>query len=171
MTSNIGAELITGGGGSFGFRKKDEDATYEQMKLLLLKEIERYFRPEFINRLDDVIVFRQLNEEDLTHIIEFELKKVRQRLKERDIDLELDDSAKAFLKEKGWNPDFGARPLRRAIEQYVEDALSEAILRGEFEGKRKVRIFHAPGSDHLDFESAAGDAPDAAKAEAEAGTT
>jgi ATP-dependent Clp protease ATP-binding subunit ClpC len=153
MTSNIGADLIKGGGGSFGFAKQDADATYEGMKKLLLKEIEHYFRPEFINRLDDVIVFRPLTRDDLNEIVEYELKKVRMRLADRDIALELDDAAKTFLMEKGYNPDFGARPLRRAIEQYVEDALSEAILRGEFEGKNKVTVIHVEDADHLTFKA------------------
>ncbi|MEX2671366.1 MAG: ATP-dependent Clp protease ATP-binding subunit [Phycisphaeraceae bacterium] len=140
MTSNIGADLIKGGGTSFGFTKQDEETSYEGMRGLLNKEIERYFRPEFINRLDEVIVFRPLNREDLESIVEYELRKVRARLAERELELELDQPAKDFLMKKGYNPDFGARPLRRAIEQYVEDALSEAILRGDFEGKQRVNI-------------------------------
>jgi ATP-dependent Clp protease ATP-binding subunit ClpC len=143
MTSNIGAELIKNKGG-FGFTKPNEEANYEKMKQTLMGEIERYFRPEFINRLDDVIVFRPLNRGDLVHIIEYELKKVRSRLKERQISLELDDKAKDFLIEKGYNPDFGARPLRRALEQLVEDPLSEAILRGEFKGGQTIHVTKEP---------------------------
>ena len=171
MTSNIGAELIMGGGGGFGFEKRDPDSSYDGMKKTLLKEIERYFRPEFINRLDDVIVFRQLTKEDLVGIIEFELDKVRVRLKERDIQLELDQSAKEFLMDKGFNPDFGARPLRRAIEQYVEDALSEAILRGEFEGYNSVRIFKKDGEEALGFESTKLDPPTSDSADDAADTS
>jgi ATP-dependent Clp protease ATP-binding subunit ClpC len=154
MTSNIGADLIKGGGASFGFGKRDEQANYDQMKTMLLKEIERYFRPEFINRLDDVIVFRPLNRGDLEAIVDYELKKVRKRLAERELQLELDEAAKDFLMKKGYNPDFGARPLRRAIEQYVEDALSEAILRGEFDGKKVIKITHKPGDEVVSFEAA-----------------
>jgi len=153
MTSNIGADLIKGGGASFGFGKQDAEATYEGMKKLLHKEIERYFRPEFINRLDDVIVFRPLSRDDLHGIVEYELKKVRQRLGEREIEMVLDEPAKNFLMDKGYNPDFGARPLRRAIEQYVEDALSEAILRGDFEGKNRVTVTHTEDADHLTFKA------------------
>jgi ATP-dependent Clp protease ATP-binding subunit ClpC len=151
MTSNIGADLIKGGGASFGFGKRDEAANYEGMKSMLNKEIERYFRPEFINRLDDIIVFRPLNRGDLEQIIEYELKKVRKRLAERELQLDLDDTARAFLMDKGYNPDFGARPLRRAIEHYVEDALSEAILRGEFEGKNLVKVCKKEGEEALSF--------------------
>jgi ATP-dependent Clp protease ATP-binding subunit ClpC len=119
------------------------------MKKTLLSEIERYFRPEFINRLDDVIVFRPLTRNDLVGIVEFELKKVRGRLKERSLTLELDDTAKDFLIEKGYNPDFGARPLRRAIEQYVEDPLSEAILRSEYKGPQTIKVSREEGADSL----------------------
>jgi ATP-dependent Clp protease ATP-binding subunit ClpC len=157
MTSNIGADLIKSGGAGFGFAKRSEEADYERMKELLLKEIERYFRPEFLNRLDDVIVFHPLNRENLVDIVDLEVKKVRDRLTERGLVLELDDSARDFLIEKGYNPDFGARPLRRAIEQHVEDALSEAILRGDFEGKQNIRILKKEDESALTFE--AEDAP------------
>ncbi|MFP4052448.1 MAG: AAA family ATPase, partial [Phycisphaerae bacterium] len=139
LTTNIGAELIKSGGG-FGFAKRDEEASYEKMKDLLHKEVERYFRPEFLNRLDDIIVFKALNRDNLVNIIEMELKKVRERLGEHGLELELDDDAKEFLIEKGYNPDFGARPLRRAIEQHVEDPISEEILRGSYSEKAKILV-------------------------------
>jgi ATP-dependent Clp protease ATP-binding subunit ClpC len=152
MTSNIGAELIKNKGG-FGFGKPNEEADYKKMKQTLHSEIERYFRPEFINRLDDVIVFRALTREDLIGIVEYELKKVFGRLVERDIALELDQSAKDFLIDKGYNPDFGARPLRRAIEQYVEDPMSEAILRDEFKPGQLIRVSKNKEEEHLTFKA------------------
>ncbi|MEX2671627.1 MAG: ATP-dependent Clp protease ATP-binding subunit [Phycisphaeraceae bacterium] len=152
MTSNIGAELIKNKGG-FGFAKPNEEADYGKMKQTLNSEIERYFRPEFINRLDDVIVFRPLSRDNLVNIVEYELKKVFQRLEERDITLDLDQSAKDFLIEKGYNPDFGARPLRRAIEQFVEDPLSESILRDEFKPGQVIKITRKEGEEHLDFKA------------------
>jgi ATP-dependent Clp protease ATP-binding subunit ClpC len=152
LTSNIGAELIKNRGG-FGFSKPSEEADYQKMKKTLQSEIERYFRPEFINRLDDIIVFRALGREDLVDIVDYELKKVRKRLVEREQMLELDDKAKDFLIEKGYNPDFGARPLRRAIEQFVEDPLSESILRGEFVEGQTIWVTHEPGSESLKFVS------------------
>ncbi|MEX0655705.1 MAG: ATP-dependent Clp protease ATP-binding subunit, partial [Phycisphaeraceae bacterium] len=152
MTSNIGAELIKNKGG-FGFAKPSEEVDYSKMKQTLNSEIERYFRPEFINRLDDVIVFRSLTRENLVNIVEYELKKVFQRLEERDISLDLDQTAKDFLIEKGYNPDFGARPLRRAIEHYVEDPLSEAILRDEFKPGQVISIKHEAGEDNLAFKA------------------
>ena len=149
LTSNIGADLIRAKGG-FGFAKSGaEEADYTKMKKTLNSEIERHFRPEFINRLDDIIVFRPLSRENLESIIEYELKKVRTRLVDRGIKLELDASAKEFLISKGYNPDFGARPLRRAIEQLVEDPLSEGILRGDFKQGQTVRITHEVGTDAL----------------------
>jgi ATP-dependent Clp protease ATP-binding subunit ClpC len=139
LTTNIGAELIKSGGG-FGFGKRDEEATYEKTKELLNKEIERYFRPEFINRLDDIIVFKSLTREDLETIVDYELRKVRERLGEHGLELVLKDDAKQFLIDKGYNPDFGARPLRRAIEHHVEDAISEEILRGSYANNSEIVV-------------------------------
>jgi len=140
MTTNIGADLIKSGGG-FGFGRRDEEATYEKMKDMLLKEVERHFRPEFLNRLDDVIVFKALTREDLNVIVDYELRKVRQRLHdEQGLELELTDQAKEFLIKKGYNPDFGARPLRRAIEQHIEDPISEELLRGGYKGKVRIVV-------------------------------
>ncbi|MFN4241893.1 MAG: ATP-dependent Clp protease ATP-binding subunit [Tepidisphaerales bacterium] len=159
MTSNIGAELIKGGVQPFGLQGRGkgsaEEQSYEKMKELLMKEIERYFRPEFIGRLDDVIVFRPLTRENLETIVEFELKKVMKRLIDHGLKIELSPEAKAFLIEKGTNTDFGARPLRRAIEQHVEDPLSEEILRGSFKDKNLIRITvkEDGGNKHLFFEA------------------
>ncbi|MFA5865665.1 MAG: ATP-dependent Clp protease ATP-binding subunit [Phycisphaerae bacterium] len=139
MTSNIGAELIKEGG-SFGFGRRTADGSYQKMKEMLNKEVEKHFRPEFLNRVDDIIVFKGLSRENLTLIVEFEMKKVFKRLADHGIELELTGEAKEFLIEKGYNPDFGARPLRRAIEQYVEDPMSEQILKGEYKGKDRVVI-------------------------------
>ena len=150
MTSNIGADLIKNQSG-FGFGKKSAESTYEKMKDLLHKEVERHFRPEFLNRIDDVIVFRPLSRENLQTIVEYELTKVFKRIIEHGLKLELTDAAKEFLIEKGYNPEFGARPLRRAIEHYIEDPLSESMLRGEFKGKKLVRI-DVQDEEHLKLE-------------------
>jgi ATP-dependent Clp protease ATP-binding subunit ClpC len=144
MTSNIGADLIKGGVVPFGLQGKgkgtSDEQSYIKMKDTLMKEIERYFRPEFIGRLDDVIVFKPLSRENLEAIVEFELRKVTKRLTDHGLKIELSQQAKDFLIDKGTNTDFGARPLRRAIEQYVEDPLSEEILRGNFKGKDLIKI-------------------------------
>ena len=133
MTTNAGAEAIKNES-SFGFQKPDDDASYENMKSRVQEQIEKVFRPEFLNRVDDVIVFRHLTQDDLGDVIEMELRKVRDRLGERGLKLVLTPEAKTFLIKKGSNLDFGARPLRRAIENFVEDPLSEELLKGEFQG-------------------------------------
>jgi ATP-dependent Clp protease ATP-binding subunit ClpC len=160
MTSNIGAELIKDGGPQFGLQPsrkgEKEERTYQTIKQTLTKEIERYFRPEFIGRLDDVIVFRPLSRTNLESIVEFELNKVTKRLTEHGVKIEMNLEAKDFLIDKGTSSDFGARPLRRAIEQHVEDPLSEEILRGSFKGKDLVRITvkaEEGGEKHLYFEA------------------
>ncbi len=150
MTSNIGADLIKNQSG-FGFGKQTEENNFEKMKELLDKEMERHFRPEFLNRLDAQIVFRSLTRDDLTTIVEYELNKVFKRLLEHDLHLDIESSAKEFLIDKGYNPEFGARPLRRAIERYIEDPLSEDLLRGKFKGKTLIRIT-VQDEDHLRFE-------------------
>jgi ATP-dependent Clp protease ATP-binding subunit ClpC len=139
MTTNAGAEAIKNEA-AFGFQKPTEDASYESMKQRVLEHIEKVFRPEFLNRIDDVIVFRHLTQEDLGQVVELELRKVRERLKEKGLQLVLTDEAKKFLIKRGSNLEFGARPLRRAIETYVEDPLAEELLKGEFEGKDTVTI-------------------------------
>jgi ATP-dependent Clp protease ATP-binding subunit ClpC len=139
MTTNIGAQEITGKT-SFGFGKKDEQSTYEKMKETLKGEMEKAFKPEFLNRLDDIIVFRSLTKEDLGRIIDIELVKVSKRLKEKGLTLVLTDAAKDFLIEKGSSLEFGARPLRRAIEHLLEDPLAEALLRGDFVGKDTITV-------------------------------
>ncbi len=151
MTSNIGADLIKGGGG-FGFQKRSTEANFENIKSILMKEIERFFRPEFINRLDDIIVFQPLTRDDLVEIIEYEVGKVSKRLSEQGFALSLEKSAKDFLIDKGYNPDYGARPLRRAIGSFIEDPLSEMLLGGELHGKNVLLVSHKEGADNLFFE-------------------
>ena len=139
MTTNAGAEAIKNES-AFGFQKPDEDASYDSMKQRVMDQIERVFRPEFLNRLDDTIIFRHLTRDDLKGVIDFELSKVRERLIERGLALELTDEAKEFLIKRGSNLDYGARPLRRAIEQRVEDPLGEELLRGAFQGMDTIVV-------------------------------
>ena len=165
MTSNIGAELIMNRAG-FGFGRRDEEASYERMKAMLQKEIERHFRPEFLNRLDEVIVFKALTREDLRTIVDYELRRVRERLAEHGLTLDLTDEAKEFLIDEGYNPDFGARPLRRAISQHIEDPLSEDILRGLYKGKSRIVVStrtEEDGKRHLYFEGVLDEAPETAE--------
>ncbi|EKK02445.1 negative regulator of genetic competence clpC/mecB [Rhodopirellula baltica SH28] len=139
MTTNAGAEAIKNES-AFGFQKPDGDASYDSMKSRVMDQIERVFRPEFLNRLDDTIIFRHLTTTDLKGVIDFELSKVRERLLDRGLAIDLSDEAKEFLIKKGSNLDYGARPLRRAIEQRIEDPLGEELLRGAFEGKDTIII-------------------------------
>jgi len=156
MTTNIGAEQITGRD-PFGFQKKDQETNYEKMKTTLKQEMERNFRPEFLNRVDDVIVFRSLTKEDLKAIIDIELDKVKKRLREKNFVLELTEEAKELLISKGTNTEYGARPLRRAIEGYLEDPLAEQLLRGEFAGKDTIIVRVA--DDKMVFEAIAKSPP------------
>lgn len=132
MTTNAGAEAIKNES-AFGFQRPDADASYDDMKRRVTDEIERVFRPEFINRFNDVIVFRHLSEENLGEVVDMELKKLRGRLQEKNLRLILSDEAKELLVKRGSNLDYGARPLRRAIESNLEDPLSEELLRGAFD--------------------------------------
>lgn len=140
MTTNAGAEAIKNES-AFGFQRPDDDTSYESMKERVTDHIERVFRPEFLNRLDDVIIFRHLTNENLKEVIDLELSSVRDRLEERGFKLRLTDDAKEFLIKEGCKSlDYGARPLRRAIESRVEDPLSEELLRGEFQGKDEIVV-------------------------------
>ena len=129
MTSNVGADLIRKNM-SMGFGVKTDEHSYEQMKEKMLTESKRVFNPEFLNRLDDIIVFHSLTRDDLTKIVDIEVAKVHTRLKTRSITFRLTPEAVSFLIEKGYDPSYGARPLRRAVERYLEDPMAEEILRG-----------------------------------------
>jgi ATP-dependent Clp protease ATP-binding subunit ClpC len=131
MTSNIGADVIKNQGG-LGFQKASPEVTFEKMREELMREVERHFRPEFLNRLDEVIVFHPLTKEDLRQIVDIETRSVADRLAQRNLTLVLTDEAKVFLIDQGFNPEYGARPLRRAIQRLLEDPLSEEVLRGAF---------------------------------------
>jgi ATP-dependent Clp protease ATP-binding subunit ClpC len=140
MTTNAGAEAIKNESG-FGFQNPDQDANYDSMKTRVSEHIEKVFRPEFLNRVDDVIVFRHLMHEDLKAVIEMELFYVRNRLQERGYSLELTDGAKEFLiKVACKDLDYGARPLRRALENRVEDPLAEELLKGTFQGNNRIVV-------------------------------
>lgn len=136
MTSNAGVELIRREGGLGFVTKKDEAKTreqrYEEIKEKVMAEVRRTFRPEFLNRLDEIIVFHELSEAQLRQIVDLMLKDLEERLAERKLKLEITDAAKAWLAKAGFDPLYGARPLRRAVERYVENPLSIKILQGEF---------------------------------------
>ncbi|MBN8712041.1 MAG: NDP-hexose 4-ketoreductase [Verrucomicrobia bacterium 61-8] len=129
MTSNVGAELIKKQT-SMGFGAPKLDDNYDTMQGKILEETKRVFKPEFLNRLDDIIVFHTLSKVDLITIVNLEVSKVVTRIKSKDIHLELEESAKELLIEKGYDPMYGARPMRRAVERYLEDPMAEELLRG-----------------------------------------
>jgi len=139
MTSNVGAETIRNAG-SLGFVAQKEDTSYNAVKDRLLGEVKKAFKPEFLNRIDDIIVFRNLSRENLQEIIKLEINEVIERLKGRGIDINLSPEAMEFLMEKGYDPLYGARPLKRTIQRYVEDMLSEEIIAGRFKEGSKVTV-------------------------------
>jgi ATP-dependent Clp protease ATP-binding subunit ClpC len=141
MTSNVGAEILrrqtTMG---FAATKPLGEHEFEAMRDRLLEEAKKVFKPEFINRLDDIIVFHQLTRQDLMQIVELEVAKVLRRVKAKDVHIELEQSAKEFLIEKGYDPQYGARPMRRAVERHLEDPFAEELLRGNVKGGDVVHV-------------------------------
>ena len=139
LTSNVGAESAKRSK-SIGFNNSDEDVDYEKMKELIMDEAKKAFRPEFLNRLDDVIVFHSLDKQALMKILDLEVIKVVERLKKKDINLVLDDKARDFLVKKGHDPEYGARPMRRAVERFMEDPLAEEILRDKLTEGQPIQV-------------------------------
>jgi ATP-dependent Clp protease ATP-binding subunit ClpC len=129
MTSNVGSDTIRKQS-TLGFSPISDEATYEKARERVLEEAKKTFRPEFLNRLDDLIVFRTFTKPDLIQILSLEVEKVLERLRKKNLKLELDDKAKDLLVEKGYDPQYGARPMRRAVERFFEDPLAEEILKG-----------------------------------------
>jgi ATP-dependent Clp protease ATP-binding subunit ClpC len=152
MTSNIGANLLKKTG-AIGFKTQEEEETYQDMKQRLLDEVKKTFKPEFLNRVDDVIVFRGLTRENLKKIVEIEVKDVLNRVKEKGIEMELDDKAKEFLIEKGFDRVFGARPLKRTIQRYLENPLAEEILSGSYKEGSRIRVTISKDKQKLDFDT------------------
>jgi len=140
MTSNLGSHRI---------QEIGPDADYDAMKAAVMEVVAQHFRPEFINRVDDVVVFHSLGREQIRAIVEIQLAHLRRRLAERDMQLELSDAALDRLAEAGFDPVYGARPLKRAIQQQVENPLAQRILRGEFGPGATVRVDASP--DGLEF--------------------
>jgi ATP-dependent Clp protease ATP-binding subunit ClpC len=139
LTSNVGSDTIKRGA-TLGFSPISDETTYEKMRERILEEAKKTFRPEFLNRLDDTIVFRSLTKPDLILILDLEISKVVTRLKGKNLQLILEDSAKDFLVEKGYDPQYGARPMRRAVERFLEDPLAEELLRGQFHEGEPIRV-------------------------------
>ncbi|MGI8431255.1 MAG: AAA family ATPase, partial [Chthoniobacterales bacterium] len=139
MTSNVGAELIKRQT-TMGFGAKSDDGDYDQMRDKILEETKRVFKPEFLNRLDEIIVFHTLEKPDLLRIVDLEVDKVKKRLQLKEIVIALDQAAHEFVIEKGYDPTYGARPMRRAVERYLEDPLAEELLRGSVKAGDLVNV-------------------------------
>ena len=139
MTSNVGAELIKRQT-TMGFAAQRDEHTHESMREKILDETKRVFKPEFLNRLDEIIVFHTLSKPDLLHIVDLEVAKVKARLKIKEIEIALDNPAHEFVIEKGYDPTYGARPMRRAVERYLEDPLAEELLKGNIKAGDLVEV-------------------------------
>jgi ATP-dependent Clp protease ATP-binding subunit ClpC len=139
MTSNVGAELIKRQT-SLGFGAQTGHESYEQMKQVILEESKKAFKPEFLNRLDDIIVFHTLERENLVRIVDLEVAKVVERVRAKAIHIHLDPTAVELLIEKGYDPIYGARPMRRAVERFLEDPLAEELLRGNIKPGETVEV-------------------------------
>jgi ATP-dependent Clp protease ATP-binding subunit ClpB len=146
MTSNMGSPRILDYRGDF------DGAGYDRMKEAVTEELRRHFRPEFLNRVDEIIVFHALSEEHLKRIVDIQLAGLRKRLAERHIELELSDAARSRLVRSGYDPNYGARPLKRAIQREVETPLARRILSGEVHDGERVFIDASP-SGQLSFET------------------
>jgi ATP-dependent Clp protease ATP-binding subunit ClpC len=153
MTSNVGASSIKRQT-TLGFGAMAEDqADHEGMKEKILEESKRYFKPEFLNRLDDLVVFHMLEKGDLNQIVDLEVTKLVKRLAEKEIELTLTSEARDFLSEKGFDPAYGARPMRRAVERFLEDPLAESLLRGDVKTGDAVNVVKKSDSEELTFVS------------------
>jgi len=152
MTSNVGAQTIKRQT-SLGFGAMSEgEGDFEGMKEKIMEEAKKEYKPEFLNRLDDLVVFKMLEKDSLSSIVNLEIDKFLVRLREKEIELELEDSARDFLITEGYDPNFGARPMRRAVERHLEDPLAEALLRAEFKAGDLVTVSHEKGSKELSLE-------------------
>jgi ATP-dependent Clp protease ATP-binding subunit ClpC len=148
MTSNVGSDTIKKQS-SLGFSPITDESSYEKMREKIMDEAKKTFRPEFLNRLDDIVVFRSLTKPDLIEILDLEITKVMERLKARNIVLQFDEKAKDFLVTKGYDPTYGARPMRRAVERSLEDPLAEEILKGAFHEGEPILV--SADNDKLTF--------------------
>ena len=148
MTSNVGSDTLKKSS-TMGFAPITDESSYEKARERVLEEAKKTFRPEFLNRLDDLIVFRSFTKPDLIQILSLEVEKVLERLRKKNLRLELDEKAKDFLVEKGYDPQYGARPMRRAVERFFEDPLAEEILKGVLSEGGLIQV--TAGKDKLVF--------------------
>ncbi len=150
MTSNIGTAEIKRNNG-IGFTKIAPDISYERMKAMLIDEVKKLFSPEFINRIDEIIVFKPLERSDMIKIVDILITEVGERLTDKKMTIELDESAKELLVEEGFDPQFGARPLKRTIRRLIEDPLSEEILKGTLKNGKHIKLVRS--GNHLEYKT------------------
>ena len=151
MTSNVGADILQKDT-SMGFgMEENADSEYEKIRDKILDETKRIFKPEFLNRLNDSSYLPFIKNEDMSAIVDLELRNLSNRLKGQELFFDLDDSAKEFIIDKGYDDKFGARPLKRAIERFLEDSLAEAILEGSIKRGEKIKVSLNEAKDGLTF--------------------
>ena len=161
MTSNLGARDITKNK-ALGFHSRDETSSYEHMRTRVKDEIERAFNPEFLNRVDDIIVFNTLSKEHLSVIIDLQLKRVENQLADRGLKLQVTQAAKEVVMADGYDPAYGARPMRRSIQRLIQDPLSLRLLAGEFLSGETIVVDRDSEAGKLRFEKQAAPEPVAA---------
>ena len=150
MTSNIGIRQLQDFGTGVGFNTQTKSVAIEEdKKSVIEKELKKKFAPEFINRLDDIIVFNSLSQEDIGKIVNIEIQKLEKRVKEIGYELKVSDTAKEYLNKEGYDEKFGARPLNRAIQKYIEDPVSEEILRGDIKENDVIKVSYDKTKDKI----------------------
>jgi ATP-dependent Clp protease ATP-binding subunit ClpC len=148
MTSNAGAREIKKAGG-FGFSTQESEIDYSKMQSKIMEEVKRLFNPEFLNRVDEMIVFHNLTKEHMEQIIDIVVKEMLNKVSDRQIEIELTKEAKTFIAEKGFDPVYGARPLKRVIQKYIEDPIAEEMLKGKFSDGSQIQV--VPNGKDLEF--------------------
>jgi ATP-dependent Clp protease ATP-binding subunit ClpC len=164
MTSNMGTRQARAGK-SLGFQKDDAKTDYDKMKERILDEMKRTFNPELINRIDETVIFHALDRDHILKIVDILMTDLAQRLEEKNITIELQQDAKEFIADKGWDPTFGARPLKRSLQKYLEDPLAEEMLKSEHTGDCIIKVFKEQSEDQLAFDIKATLEADEAKAQ------
>ena len=159
MTSNVGTKDIKLDK-VFGFGDSKDVTRYDKMKTGIDEAVKKAFSPEFLNRIDDFIVFHQLDKDAILKIVDISIERLQKRLKHQNITIEITKSVREYLADKGYDQNYGARPLRRAIQRYLEDPLSEEILKGNIKENTRVRVKTKKGSDDFVFESVKAGAAD-----------
>jgi ATP-dependent Clp protease ATP-binding subunit ClpC len=150
MTSNVGARRI-GKGVSLGFHKDEADGAHSRMRERVLDEAKKVFNPEFMNRVDEMLTFHRLTQDELLEVVDIEVLEVINRVAEKEAEIVLSPESKRFLAQIGSNEEYGARPLRRAVQKYIEDPLAELLLRGGFQSGSRIRVKPSETEEKLVF--------------------